>query len=128
MADQASGLEVRAERAERALTEVLVLRYLQDKIGEAFNGVITGVEDYGLFVELIDIGIDGLLPRRLLPSDRWEYDPASRRLTGVRSATTYHLGQKLSVVVQAINVERRFLDLALGESPVGKRPARRRRR
>ena len=128
VADQASGLEVRAERAERALTEVLVLRYLQDKIGEAFNGVITGVEDYGLFVELIDIGIDGLLPRRLLPSDRWEYDPASRRLTGVRSATTYHLGQKLSVVVQAINVERRFLDLALGESPAGKRPARRRRR
>lgn len=115
--ERATALEVRAENAERALTEVLVLRYLADKVGERYHGIITGVEDFGLFVELADIGIDGLIPKRLLPYDRWRLDPARRRLVGIASHAEFHLGQEIDVVVQAVNVERRFLDLAPVDDP-----------
>lgn len=127
--ERASALEVRAERAERTLTEVLVLRYLEDKVGEHHHGIITGVEEFGLFVQLSRIGIDGLIPKRLLPHDRWRLDPAGRRLIGPLSHTEYRLGQEIDVVIQAINVERRFLDLIpVADAPAPKPAERSRKR
>jgi len=126
--ERSSALEVRAEHAERALTEVLVLRYLEDKVGERYHGIINGVEDFGLFVELTEIGIDGLVPKRILPHDRWRFDPARRRLIGEISHTEYHLGQEIDVVVQAVNIERRFLDLLPVEDLATPQPAKRPRK
>ncbi|MFH0962447.1 MAG: ribonuclease R [Planctomycetota bacterium] len=122
----ASAMEVRAESAERELTEVLVLRYLADKVGRQYPGIVTGVEEFGIFVELVEIGIDGLLPTRLLPHDRYRYEKEGRRLVGASSGKVFHLGQELRVQVESVNVDRRFLDLRLAEE-VKAAPIKRRR-
>ena len=123
-----SATEVRAERAERELTEVLVLRFLADKIGERYQGVVTGVAEFGLFVELVAIGTDGLLPKRLLPEDLYRHDTAEHRLLGQRSGRAFQLGQELEVEVVSVNIDRRFLDLKLAETETPEEPPKKTRR
>ncbi len=114
---QCSFTERRAEHAEREAKTVKVLELLSDHIGEAFDGVVTGVTNVGVFVQLIHYGVDGLIRFGDLPDDWWDIDARSGSAIGERSGMRITLGDLLKVEVVAVNVPARQLDLALVELP-----------
>ncbi len=96
-AQHISNTERRAMAAERDATDRYVAAYLSDKVGEDFKGRITGVTRFGLFVELLPSGGQGLLPISSLGSEYFHFDAASQTIKGDRSGTTYHLGDRIEV-------------------------------
>ncbi|MHC4982849.1 MAG: ribonuclease R [Planctomycetota bacterium] len=105
--------EQRAEDAERELNEVLLLQLLETKIGERHDGVVTGVTNFGLFVELARYGIDGLVRFEDLGDDWWEVDARKGLLRGERSGRSFHIGETIAVRIAGVNVARRQLDLTV---------------
>jgi ribonuclease R len=95
---------------------------MQDKLGETFDGVITSVTAFGLFVELDEVHIDGLVHITALHNDFYHFDPIGHRLHGERTGTVYRLGDRLRVQVAAVNLDDRKIDFVLAES---KGPGRR---
>jgi len=108
-----SMLEQRAEQAERSLIRLKLLNMLIDRAEEEFEAVITGVESFGLFAQLDEIPVDGLVPTENLPSDRYEFDRGSRSLSGFRSGNTFRLGDRVQVRVKNVDPDRRELELEL---------------
>lgn len=108
-----SDRERRAEEAERELTKVKLLTYLSTRIGEEMEAVVTGVEEYGLFVQGIKLPAEGLLHVNSLSDDYYQYDRRSHTLTGRRAGNTYRLGDVLEVAVARVDIERRSLDFRL---------------
>jgi ribonuclease R len=89
---------------------------MQDKVGETFNGIITSVNSFGVFVELEDIYVDGLVHITALDNDYYHYDPVGHRLTGERTGKVLRLGDPLSIVVAKVNLDERKIDfLPAGE-------------
>jgi ribonuclease R len=124
--------EQRAEAAERELKLVLVLRLLDKRIGDAMNGIVTGVANVGVFVQLERYLVDGLLPFELLPDDWWEVDPTHGCVVGQRSGHRIKVGDRLKVSINQVHLSTRRLDLALaqrldGRSAPTKRPGAQRR-
>ncbi len=117
-----SYLARRAESAERELKELKVLTLLSRQVGETFEGVITGVTNFGLFVQHPKYLIDGLLRLEDLGDDWWETDVGRGRVTGERSRRVYSLGSKIAVQIAAIDLGLRELSLA----PAGSASTRRR--
>ncbi|MCP4724560.1 MAG: ribonuclease R [bacterium] len=106
-----SETEIRAVRAEREVVKMKKLQYMEDKLGEVYSGIITGVTSFGIFVELSDILIDGLVHIRDLGEDYFIYEEVNYKLTGDNTGKTYQLGDKVTVQVITVNVERGHLDL-----------------
>ncbi len=106
-----SETEIRAVKAEREVVKFKKLQYMENKLGEVYSGIITGVTSFGIFVELNDILIDGLVHIRDLGDDYFIYDEPNYKLTGEMTGKTYQLGDILSVQVMSVNVERGHLDL-----------------
>ncbi len=123
--EHCSQREQRAEAAERELTKIKLLAYLSDRIGEELDGVITGVESYGLFVQGLDLPAEGLLHVDALADDYYRYDRATHTLAGHRSGNSYRLGDKLRVVVSRVDVDRRELDFRLAQKQPPRRTATR---
>ncbi|HMP78125.1 MAG TPA: ribonuclease R [Pirellulaceae bacterium] len=113
--------EQRAEQAERELIKLKLLNYLAQRSGLELDGVITGVESYGLFVQGLDLPAEGLVPIESLPVDRYTYDPVGRCLTGFRAGNEYRLGDRLRVVVAQVDLDRRNLQYHVVQ-PGGKPP------
>lgn len=107
------GPRARAEAAERELTKVKLLNYLASRIGEEFDGVVTGVEEFGLFVQGIQLPAEGLVHVASLQDDYYRYERASHTLTGHRAGNAYRLGDKVRVLVARVDVDRRELDLRI---------------
>jgi len=105
-----SEMEVVAERAEREVVKVKLLRFLQDRIGETMHGVVVTVKDFGAFVELEEVPVDGLIPARSL-GGRVECDERRHTLTGSRGKFRLRLGDRVRVVIESVDLERRELDL-----------------
>lgn len=99
-ATQSSLTERAAEDAERKVDDLLKAMFMRDKIGETFEGVISGVQDFGLFIEL-DNGIEGLLKTEDLPGNGYVFD--DKRLNLKNAARSFGLGDKLVVAVSAVN-------------------------
>ena len=97
-----SKLERRAEKASRQVEQVLICSYLQAKIGEIFDGTVSGVTDFGLFINLESYTISGLLHVSDLPNDRYKFLYESNVLKGIKRGTSYRLGQKIRVQIAAI--------------------------
>ncbi|MCO6439125.1 MAG: ribonuclease R [Phycisphaerae bacterium] len=112
---QCSENERRAEAAERELILVLTLKMLEKKIGESFGGVVTGVANIGVFVQLDHYFVDGLLRFDALPDDWWEVDAPSGAVIGERTGRQITVGDRLKVTVDRVHVPTRRLDLALAE-------------
>lgn len=130
-ADHLSRREREAEAAELELRQVLVLRHLARRVGESFEGVVTGLADFGLFVQFPRFLVEGLLRLEDLGGEVWAVDAARGRAVGEGSGRTVRLGDALRVRIAAVDVARRHLDLALaGELPAapGRRPPPRRGR
>lgn len=110
---QCSETERRAESAERELKLVGVLGVLEQFVGEEFLGVVTGVVNFGLFVQLERFLVDGLLRFDDLPDDWWEVDPDGGLVVGERSGRTIRLGDRLKVTLTSVHLGTRNIGLAL---------------
>jgi ribonuclease R len=121
LAVHCSRTERRAEAAERELTKVKLLEFLENRLGETFTGVITGVQAFGVFVENPEFLIDGLVHISRLTDDTYRFDPRRWALVGARSSRVLRVGSTLEVRIAAVNIPRRQLDL---EPVVAARPAR----
>jgi ribonuclease R len=86
---------------------------MQDRIGEVHEGIISGVTGFGLFVELSDIYIEGLIHVSSLNNDYYHFDITGHRLTGERTRKSYRLGDKLTVKVVRVDLDERKIDLEL---------------
>lgn len=108
-----SDMEQVAAQAERESIKYKQIEYMQDRLGKVFNGVISGVTEWGLYVELSESKCEGLVAIRNLGDDFYEYDEVNYCLRGRRSKKTYALGDSLNVRVASANLERRQLDFEL---------------
>ena len=89
--------------------------YMQDKLGEHFDGTITSVNSFGIFVELDDIYVDGLVHITALDNDYYHFDPVGHRLTGERTGMVYRLGDRVRVQLVAVNLDERKIDFVLAQ-------------
>jgi ribonuclease R len=110
---ECSDLERRAESAERELVKLKLLHFLEGKVGEEMDAVITGVEAFGLFVQGLALPAEGLVPLDTLPDDTYRYDRASHTLSGRRPGQTFRLGDRVRVAVDRVDLDRRELNLRL---------------
>lgn len=125
--EHCSRREERAEIAERELVKLKLLGYLKDRIGMELDGVITGVERYGFFVQGIEIPAEGLVHVSTLEDDFYRFDRKTHSLVGYREGHTFRLGDRVRVVVARVDLDRRQLDFRLiGHRAKGKqiRPLR----
>jgi ribonuclease R len=94
---------------------------MQDCIGQEFDGVVSAVTAFGLFVELKNIFVEGLIHVTALSGDYYHFDRVKQRLTGERTRVTYRLGGELRVRVVRVDLDERKIDFELVESkPAGK--------
>jgi ribonuclease R len=122
IAEESSQSERRADDAERELMEWKKAKFMQDRVGEDFDGLITSVTKFGFFVELTDLFVEGLVPLNTLTDDFYTYHENTRQIIGQRSRKTYSLGQRLRVLVDRIDpVEKKIQFAVLEEAP--RRPA-----
>ena len=94
LGEHCSDRERRAEAAERELTKVKLLNYLATRIGEEMDGVVTGVEEFGLFVQGIQLPAEGLVHVASLQDDYYRFERASHTLTGHRAGNSFRLGDQ----------------------------------
>jgi ribonuclease R len=111
--DHCSEREQRAADAERELNKVKLLHYLENKIGLELDGVITGVENFGLFVSGTELPAEGLIHISGLTDDYYRYDRAGHVIEGHRSGNSYRLGDSVRVAVATVDVDARSLDFRL---------------
>lgn len=117
--EQSSITERRADEATRDVVSWLKCEYLQDRVGDVFDGVVSSVVSFGLFVELKDLYIDGLVHITALPQDYYVHEPAQGRLVGERSRKVFALGDELSVKVVNVNLDERKIDFEIVELKSG---------
>lgn len=120
LGEHSSMAERRADEASRDVVSWLKCEYLQDKVGDVFAGVVSSVTGFGLFVELVDIYVDGLVHITALPQDYYRFDPAKHRLVGDRTRQVFGLGDELKVRVVRVSLDERKIDFEL-ESVTSKR-------
>jgi ribonuclease R len=111
--EKCSHLSRRAEEAERDVNDRLKAYFMEQHIGDDFIGQVTGVTSFGLFVELTQNHVNGLVHITSLPNDYYHFDPVVHRLTGDRTGKVYQLAQKVKVKVMAVNVDDRKIDFEL---------------
>lgn len=107
-----SDMETRAANAERASIKYKQVEFMQDHIGQIYPGVISGVTDWGIFVEL-ENKIEGMIPIRELDDDFYIFDEKNYSLVGRHSHKTYQLGDELKVKIWRTNLEKKQLDFQL---------------
>ncbi len=122
-----SDMERAAEAAERELKEVLVLRLLEQHVGEAFDGMVSGVSRAGVYVKLDRFLLDGVLQFDQLGEDWWDIDASTGSVLGELSGIRLRIGHRLKVTISSVNVPLRKLDLGLAE-PLTKQRIRGQRR
>ncbi|MHA6163337.1 ribonuclease R [Pseudomonas sichuanensis] len=126
MGEQCSMTERRADEATRDVVNWLKCEYMRDRVGEIFPGVITAVTGFGLFIELTDIYVEGLVHVSALPGDYYHFDPVHHRLSGERTGRSFRLGDTVEVKVMRVDLEQRKIDFEMSEqtvtAPVGRKP------
>lgn len=105
-----SAHERRAEEATRDVEAALKCEYMESRLGQEFDGVVTGVTNFGLFVQLTDLLIDGLVHVTSLANDYYHFEPGSLQLVGERSGRIYRLGESMRVQVQRVDADARKID------------------
>jgi ribonuclease R len=111
----ASDMEQLAVEAERASIKYKQVEFMQDKQGKIFDGIISGVTEFGLFVEIIENKCEGLVATRDMQYDFYEYDEDNYCLNGRHSGKTYQLGDPVKIEVLRANLLKKQLDFALAE-------------
>jgi ribonuclease R len=107
--------EQRAEDAEKELTTVLILQMLSKKIGDELDCVVTGLTNFGVFVQSRKFGIEGLIQMADLGPDQWKYNSKAQCVDGQRHGGSIRLGQSIKVRIVSVNVPARQLNVAPAE-------------
>jgi ribonuclease R len=131
MANESSSAERRAMEAEREVVDLYRAHFMRDKIGEEFDGIVTGVAAFGLFVQVQVPFVEGLIRAESLGDDRYDLDEESMRLVGRRTGRAFSLGDRVRVAIENVSVQRRKIDLGLVDHhprEAAPRPAPSRRR
>lgn len=113
--EQCSMAERRADEATREVESWLKCEYLQSRVGEEFDGVVAAVTGFGLFVQLTDIFIEGLVHITGLPKDYYYHEPDHHRLVGERTRKVFGLGDRLRVRVSRVDLDERKIDLDMAD-------------
>jgi len=128
--EHCSVTERRAEQSERDLLQWKKVRFLADRVGDTFPGRITGVQPFGLFVQLDDLFVDGLVPIRTMADDYYIYEADAHRLVGERHRRVFRLADPVEVELTGVNLRRRSLDFKIAgmpDAPVRERRVERKR-
>src|SRR5581483_6673046 len=115
IARHTSEMERRADDAERELLQWKKVKFMADKVGDEFEGYITGVASFGLFIELIEHFVEGLVHVSTMADDYYRFVENAHMLRGENTHKTYRLGDKVKVQVIRVNMEMRQVDLGLVE-------------
>jgi ribonuclease R len=110
-----SSTERRADEATREVVAWLKCEYMQDKLGQVFRGRISAVTSFGIFVELDDIYVEGLVHVTSLKNDYYAFDAIKHRLVGERGGQVYRLGDKMVVSVARVDLDERKIDFELAD-------------
>ncbi len=122
IAEESSHAERRADDAERELMEWKKAKFMQDRVGEDFDGLIISVTKFGFFVELTDLFVEGLVPLASLTDDHYTYHENTREIIGQRSRRIFRLGQRIHVLVDRIDpVEKKIQFAIVDEKPDSRR-------
>jgi ribonuclease R len=113
LGEQCSMAERRADDATRDVADWLKCEFMQDHVGDVFDGVVASVTNFGLFVRLNDYQIDGLVHITSLSSDYYHYDQIKQCLVGENSGLRYRLGDALRVKVVSVNLDERKIDMMI---------------
>jgi ribonuclease R len=127
LGEQCSMSERRADEATRDVVNWLKCEFMKDRVGESFAGVITAVTGFGIFVELSDIYVEGLVHVTSLPGDYYHFDPVHHRLSGERSGRSFRLGDTVEVRVMRVDLDERKIDFELAEGQPVANTARKQR-
>lgn len=111
-----SDMEQLAATSERASVKYKQVEYMQNHLGEEFSGVISGVTEWGLYIELDENLCEGLVPVRDLADDYYDFDDRNHALVGRRNNIRYRLGDKIKVTVARTDLPKRQLDFALADN------------
>lgn len=108
-----SDMEKKATEAERASTKYMQAKYLQDHIGEEFDGLVSGVTEWGIFVEIKENKCEGMIRLKDLPDDFYDFDEDSMSVIGSTTGNAFRLGDAVKVKVLRVSLEKRQIDLAV---------------
>jgi ribonuclease R len=117
IASETSVTERRAADAERELVEWKKVRFMQDRVGEEFEAMVLNPAKYGLFVELKDLFVEGLVPMETMITDRFTYRENTREIVGVQTGRVYRAGDQVRVILDRVLALERKLQFALIEPP-----------
>ena len=112
-----SEMERRADEAEREILQWKKVRFMADKVGDVFDGYITGVAPFGMFVELIEHYVEGLVHVITMADDYYRYREQTHSLFGENTKKTYRLGDRVRVQIVRVDMERRQIDLGTRGRP-----------
>ena len=115
LCEHSSQMEQLATAAERASIKYKQVEFMSERIGQEFSGIISGVTEFGLYVEETDSKCEGMVPLRTLLGDYYEFDERNYCLVGRRTRKVYALGDKVTIRVERANLEKKQLDYALVE-------------
>jgi ribonuclease R len=113
MCRHSSKMEVLAMEAERASIKYKQAEFLKDKVGQQFDGVVSGVTEWGIFVEIIENKCEGMVSLRGLAGDFYEYDEDNYCIKGRRSGKKYQMGDPVKVEIVRVNMEKKQIDFSL---------------
>lgn len=116
LGEHCSMAERRADEAVRDVTDWLKCEFLSAHLGEVFSGRVTSVVGFGLFVELDEFFVEGLVHISSLPGDYYHFEPQKQRLKGERSGRSWSLGDQVKIIVSRVNLDDRKIDFDLTES------------
>lgn len=125
LSQQCSERSRRADEAQREVDDRYRAAWMEEHVGSEFDGTISGVTSFGLFIELDQSKVNGLVHVTQLPHDYYKFDPIRKTLTGERRGHEYRLGDRVRIVVLKASLEERKIDFRLVEDrgPVEPRPA-----
>ncbi len=121
LGEHCSMAERRAEDASRDVTSWLKCEYMMDKVGESFYGIISSVTSFGLFVELEDIFVEGLIHVTALDNDYYQFDPIHHKMRGERTGKVFQLGNRIEIQVARVDLDERKIDFMLAHQEAGKK-------
>jgi len=116
MCEHSSDMEQRAADAERASIKYKQVEFMKDHVGQEFDGVISGVTEWGLYVEIVENKGEGMIPIRDLDDDYYTFDEENFCLTGRKYNHSYQLGDPLRIVIANANLEKKQLDFAIADN------------
>ena len=115
LCEHSSDMEQTAQNAERDSIKYKMVEFMADKIGQEFDGHISGIQSYGIYVEIDENHCEGMVPMHDLSGDYYEFDEAHYQLIGRRHHNKYQLGDPIRIKVARANIEKRQLDFTLAE-------------